>query len=188
MPVAELAQHPLLLPVQAQRLREVSLRHPDVLRPGVQAPGQPVPVAEPPAQPLALLDQPWCHRQLFLALEEATTFEGSAALRRALLRSSAPDGRSAVERWARLHVMEVAEGRRYTWEEVLEANTDASFAEEAEQMPPWVERLRRRVDPDFDLPAPEPKRPPVGPPAPEESPAEGPFRARRPDEPRRRDS
>jgi len=47
---------------------------------------------------------------------------------------------------------------------------------------------RERVDPDFDLPAPE-ERPPVGPPAPDDPPAEGPFRARRADEPpRRRDS
>lgn len=102
------------------------------------------------ATALALLDQPWCHRELGRALDETATFEQSAAVRVALLHSSAPDARGAVERWAAVHVMKVAAGPGYTWEEVLEANADGYFASEAEELRPWVEAVRAGIDPDFD--------------------------------------
>jgi hypothetical protein len=102
------------------------------------------------AAALAVLDQPWCHRELGLALEEATTFGRSAEIRAALVRSSAPGAREAVERWVSAHVMPISPGPGYTWEEVTEANAPAFFQHEAEKLRPWAERLRATLDPDFD--------------------------------------
>ncbi|APR80799.1 Hypothetical protein A7982_06146 [Minicystis rosea] len=99
---------------------------------------------------LALLDQPWCHRELLVALEEATTFEASSALRSALIHTSAEGARDAVTHWLKTHVRRQAQGPGYTWEEIWETNADASFAHEAEALRPWAEAARASIDPDFD--------------------------------------
>lgn len=102
------------------------------------------------AAALTLLDQPWCHRELCLALEEGATFEHTAGLRAALLRSSSPAGREAVERWTRAHVMAVDLGPGFTWEEVLERDTDGFLDIEMDALRPWAASVRGKIDPDFD--------------------------------------
>ncbi|WP_437679052.1 hypothetical protein [Sorangium sp. So ce131] len=102
------------------------------------------------AAALAVLDQPWCLRELLLALDDATTFEASAAVRAALSWMGAEEARAAVKRWTQTHVLRVTEGPGYGWEEVQEASIADFLAHEIDTLRAWSDAVRPGIDPDFD--------------------------------------
>ncbi|KYF69670.1 DUF6896 domain-containing protein [Sorangium cellulosum] len=102
------------------------------------------------AASLAALGQPWCLRELLLALDDAATFEESASVRAALSWLGADEARAAVTRWTQTHVLRVTEGPGYGWEEVQEASVDESLAYEIEERRAWSDAVRPAIDPDFD--------------------------------------
>jgi hypothetical protein len=102
---------------------------------------------------LAALDQPWCHRELFRALNEANVFEGTAALRAALRRSSAPRGAEVVVQWEKTHPQlrpPVDDLLSATWGEMLESRARQLLEREMEELRSWAEAVRPAIDPDFD--------------------------------------
>ncbi|WP_437786607.1 HEAT repeat domain-containing protein [Sorangium sp. So ce1097] len=99
---------------------------------------------------LAALGQPWCVRELLLALGNASTFEASASVRAALSWIGSDEARAALLRWTQTHVLRVTEGPGYGWEEVQEANADGFLAREIEERRAWADAVRPAIDPDFD--------------------------------------
>ncbi len=102
------------------------------------------------AAALAALGQPWCQRELQLALDDAATFEKSASVRAALSWMGSDEARAAVTRWTQTHVLRATKGPGYGWEEVQEANVDGSLAHEIDQRRAWADAVRAGIDPDFD--------------------------------------
>ncbi|MGK4001789.1 hypothetical protein WMF31_04125 [Sorangium sp. So ce1036] len=102
------------------------------------------------AAALAALGQPWCLRELLLALDEARTFGASAAVRAALSWMGSDEARAAVARWTQTHVLRATRGPGHGQEEVLEANAGQSLAAEIDERQPWADAVRPGIDPDFD--------------------------------------
>ncbi|WP_437591616.1 DUF6896 domain-containing protein [Sorangium sp. So ce1000] len=102
------------------------------------------------AAALAALGQAWCVRELLLALDDAATFEASASVRAALSWIGSDEARAAVTYWTQTHVLRVAEGPGYGWEEIQEAGADESLAYEIDQHRAWADAIRPAIDPDFD--------------------------------------
>ncbi|WP_437738180.1 HEAT repeat domain-containing protein [Sorangium sp. So ce1335] len=99
---------------------------------------------------LAALGQPWCLRELLLALDDAATFEASASVRAALAWLGSDEAREALMRWTQTHVLRATKGPGYGWEEVQEANVDGFLAREIEERRAWADAVRPAIDPDFD--------------------------------------
>ncbi|WP_441288378.1 DUF6896 domain-containing protein [Sorangium sp. KYC3313] len=102
------------------------------------------------AAALAALGQAWCLRELLLALDDAATFEESAAVRAALSWIGSGEARAAVRYWTQTHVLRTTEGPGYGWEEIQEAFADESLEYEIDERRAWADATRPGIDPDFD--------------------------------------
>ena len=102
------------------------------------------------AAALAALGQPWCLRELLLALDDAATFEASSAVRAALSWLGSDEARAAVTRWTQTHVRRPTEGPGHGWEEIQEAGADGFLAHEMHQRRAWADAVRPGIDPDLD--------------------------------------
>ncbi|WP_437760563.1 DUF6896 domain-containing protein [Sorangium sp. So ce1389] len=102
------------------------------------------------AAALAALGQPWCQRELLLALDDAATFEASATVRAALSWLGSDEARAAVARWTQTHVLRATEGPGHGWEEIQETGAGGFLAHEMDQRRAWADAIRPGIDPDLD--------------------------------------
>ncbi len=93
------------------------------------------------AATLAVLDRPWCHRELLSALSECQNRGDSAPLRAALRVCTTLEARIGVEQWEQAHPPEPHLGPGYTWSEVADANADTFLGGQLEKARKWVKQL-----------------------------------------------
>lgn len=88
-----------------------------------------------------MLDPQWCHEELAAALAETTERSGGLYLCQALLHLGTAQARELAKGWLHAHPPAEHVGPGYTWEEVLEANSDDWFEAELERAKAWAEQL-----------------------------------------------
>jgi hypothetical protein len=87
---------------------------------------------------LAVIGRAWCWRELAAALADTEDRAQGLYLCQALRHSTRPEARAAVERWLRTHPLAEHEGPGFTWEEVMDANSDSWFENALEEARAWV--------------------------------------------------
>lgn len=90
---------------------------------------------------LAVLGKPWCHEELAAALADTTERSEGVYLCQALFHIGTASARVLAGDWLQAHPLAEHVGPGFTWEEVLDANSDGWFESELAEAQAWAEQI-----------------------------------------------